>query len=412
MSKGDDIMNVRIIIFGTGKGAIDFIERCNKENVDIVAFCDNDKNKWGTAFYNRIIISPEDITLYDFKYIVIASSFYNEITLQLLEMGIKRDDIRYVCKKLEYKEFMEEHYAELYNDEVCREIVNRIVERDLKNEIYRVSSKEKICKRLYKKYSGKELDFQNTKTLDEKIQYLMVFVNGEREALCTDKYEVRKYIESKEIEGLEIAKMYGVYNSVEEINFDELPDSFVLKATHSCSANILCEYKKKLNIYDAKKKMSDWLKEDYSTYAGEFHYGLIKPRIICEEYLKDGNLQDLTDYKFHCFSGKADSVLLCTERSKKLKLNYLDMDYKPLYYEVDSIRGTNIPLKPECFDRMKEIAEELSKPFPFVRVDLYLINGNIYFGELTFTPQAGRIAYLTEEAQEKMGQLLDVNYKG
>lgn len=405
-------MKVKIIIFGTGKGSIDFISKCNMDKVEVLAFCDNDDKKWDKVFCDRKVINPYHIKYYDFKYIVIASSFYKEITLQLLGMGIEKDDIRYVCKKLEYKEFMEGHYAELYSETSCREILNNIMERDLKKEIYRISSKEEICTRLYKKYSGKEINFNDPRTLNEKMQYLMAFVNGEREALCTDKYAVKSYIESKQIKGLSIAKLYGVYDSVEQIDFDELPECFVFKATHSCDCNIPCENKQELNIYEAKKQMSDWLKEDYSTYAGEFHYGLVKPRIICEEYLKDENVQDLIDYKFHCFCGKADSVLLCTERSTGLKLNYLDMDYKPLYYEVESIRGTNIPLKPKCFDKMKEIAEELSKPFPFVRVDLYLINGDIYFGELTFTPQAGRIAYLTEEAQEKMGQLLDINYKG
>lgn len=202
---------------------------------------------------------------------------------------------------------------------------------------------------------------------------------------CTDKYEVRKYIENLGYSNI-LNELYGVYNSFEEIDFNKIPNKFALKCTHGCAYNIICNDKKKLDIAKTKKKIDKFMKEKYGYATSELHYLKIKPRIICERYLCDENDKMPMDYKIYCFNGIAKCILVCSERDTVLKLNMYDLSWNELPYIKEKYTNKKSISKPLNLKKMLRIAEDLSKPFPFVRVDLYNDNGKIIFGELTFTP--------------------------
>lgn len=243
----------------------------------------------------------------------------------------------------------------------------------------------------------RRIDLKNPKTLDEKIQWLK-FHDYKDNALirdCADKYRVREYVEESGC-GEILNELYGAYDRIEDIPWNELPDKFVIKWNFGCGQNLICRDKSKLDIEDAKRKLEKWYKERdtfYLTYA-ELQYRGIKPKLVCEKFIEseDGGLP--VDYKFYCFGGHAACVLVCEGRNldgKGADFYFFDRDWNLLRYNKSGMKapeGFTLP-KPEGMDRLFEYAEKLSKPFPFVRADFYLENGKPYFGELTFTPGGG-----------------------
>ena len=253
--------------------------------------------------------------------------------------------------------------------------------------------------------TNQDLNLKNPVTFNDKIRYMMLWVHGDKETELADKYLVRNYLKKKGLEKL-APKVYGVYNSVDEIDPKTLPSRFVLKCNHGCGKIQFCEQKKRFDFDSAKRALADALAEDYATFLLEPHYHNIKRKIICEEFLpcKSGSLPK--DYKFYCYDGKVECVLVCSERAKKLRLDYYDLDWNYLPYAKPSYRlGKKIP-KPKHLDEMVKIATKLSKGFPFVRVDLYDFDDGIRFSELTFTPAAGAVPYNTDEALTYLGSLI------
>lgn len=241
----------------------------------------------------------------------------------------------------------------------------------------------------------------NDKTMNLKFSYK----DNELVIKCTDKYEVRQYIEKIECEEI-LNEIYGVYESVDEIDFDKLPDKFVLKCTHGCAYNIICFDKKILDIEATKRKLNKWLKETYGWATGELHYTKIKPRIICEKFIETENNELPVDYKFYCFNGICKGILVCSERIKKLKLNFFNSNWQELKYIKDYERGSTDIKKPDNLKEMIKYAEKLSKDFKFVRVDLYSNEDKIVFGELTFTPACCCAPYYSKLGNEELGKLL------
>ena len=264
---------------------------------------------------------------------------------------------------------------------------------------------------LYYNAFGKKLNLKNPKTFNEKIQWLIINSYGQREGRLADKYLVRDYVKSKGLESI-LPKVYGVYDECEEINLNKLPDTFVLKTNHGSGTVFICDDKNKFNFEECKKKLSNLLAEDFSKKTLEYHYHYIDPKIICEEYIKQDNKRNPDDYKIYCFNGKAECILVCTEREEKLKLDYYDLNWNYLNYVPDKYKSKKNHPKPPKLKDMINIAEKLSKDFPFVRVDLYNVNGKIYFGELTFTPASGLIKYNTNEAQIYLGKLINLKSEG
>lgn len=260
---------------------------------------------------------------------------------------------------------------------------------------------------LYYRVLGKRLNLRNPKDFNEKIQWLMVYKYGEKEGKLADKFLVRNYVKNKGLSNL-LCEIYGVYNNFNEIDFNCLPDEFVLKTNHGSGDVFICNDKKKFDFDKCSKVLQENLSKDYSKQSLEYHYHYIEPKIICEQYLKDSYRKNPLDYKFYCFNGKVECILLCSEREKELKLDYYDLNWNYLNYSKEEYRSNIKHEKPNNLIEMIEVAQKLSENFKFVRVDLYNINNKIYFGELTFTPAAGLVNYNTKEALDYFGSLINL----
>lgn len=269
-----------------------------------------------------------------------------------------------------------------------------------------------MLKILYRISMRKKLDLNNPITLNEKIQWLKLNDRNPKYSILVDKYAARDYI-ANILGGNYLVPLIEVYDSVADIDWDKLPERFVLKCTHGSHCNIICSDRSTLDIDKAKKDLEFWMKQSWYVLGREWAYKNVKPRIIAEEYITDkAETKVLTDYKFYCFDGKVDSVLLCIDREiNDPKFYFFDKNWNLKRY---NLRGRNAPNnftidKPEQMNEMFKIAEKLSKGFKFVRVDLYCSNGNIYFGELTLYPASGFDANRLPEADIMFGNLIKLD---
>lgn len=276
----------------------------------------------------------------------------------------------------------------------------------LRATLYRASPLALVQYR-YRRATGRWYNPRNTRTFDEKLLWLMLYWRHPLKSRCADKYAVRSYVEENGLSHL-LSQLLGVYSSAEEIPFEELPDRFALKATHGCNFNIICADKRRLDTADAIRKLNGWLKVDISRLGAELHYAAIPPRIVCEEFLegRPGTAPD--DYKVYCFHGKAHCTMACTDRTDQgANYDFYDLAWsRKLPYSKGSLKGGRDVPKPVGYEEMIRAAEILAKPFPFVRVDFYSVNGRVVFGEMTFTPHGCIDTGYTDEAQAVMGQLI------
>ena len=266
------------------------------------------------------------------------------------------------------------------------------------------------CKLLYFIRTKEIPNLKNPKNFNEKTTWLKLYEysNNPLVIKCADKYDVREYVEDKGHKEI-LNELYGVYDNFDDINFDKLPNKFALKCTHGCAYNIICCYKSKFNKKEARKKVNKWMNEKYGYATTELHYTKIKPKIIIEKYLCDDNSKMPLDYKFYCFNGKVKCILVCSERDTNLKLSYYDLNWNRIDYEKESWSSNVDIKKPKKLEEMIKISEHLSKDFPYVRVDLYNDNGNIIFGELTFTPACCCAPYYNKKGNEELGEMLVIN---
>ena len=254
-------------------------------------------------------------------------------------------------------------------------------------------------------YHGYKLDLKNPRTFLEKLQWQKYFGKIEEYSKYIDKYEVREYVESV-IGDKYLVPLVGVYHTVEEIPFNKLPGSFVIKATHGSGWNIIIKDKSNINWQHCQSKLNKWLHTNYYKKTGEINYKDIKPRIIIEEYLNEPS-GNILDYKLWCFNGKFQFIGIHGDRHIKAKAVLLDDDWNPLpIYYPDIPEWDEIPLRPNKLSEMIEVAEKLSAIFPFVRVDLYYVIDKIYFSELTFTPGDGFNISLPKDLDLKYGRLI------
>lgn len=254
-------------------------------------------------------------------------------------------------------------------------------------------------KLFYKWLMHRPLDLDNPRTYTEKIQWLKLYDRNPLYTKMVCKYDAKEYVKS--ILGEEyIIPTIGVWDSVEDIDFDSLPNQFVLKCTHDSGGLVICKDKSKLDIYSAKKKLKKCLNTNYYITSKEWPYKNVKRRIIAEKYMVDESGYELKDYKFFCFGGKVKALFVATDRGvegEETKFDFFDENFKHLPLTNGHPNTKKTPKKPEFFDEMKRIAEILSKNIPHVRVDLYNINGKIYFGEMTFAHWSGFVPFQPEE---------------
>ena len=285
------------------------------------------------------------------------------------------------------------------------------IKRILKKVYYKILwllPKRLATKIRYEVSTHKKFNMNNPKDFNQKICYLLANKYGDLETKCADKYKMREYVKEKGLEEY-LPELYGVYNNAKDINFESLPKEYVLKTNHGCGNTII---KNKNDVLDEKKvikKLNKSLKENYGKKSLEYQYCNIKPLIVCEEYIKEGQKKNPTDYKFYCFRGKVGCILVCSERETDLKLDYYDLKWnKKENYSKKEYRSDKVHEKPKNLEKMIDIASKLSVDFPFVRIDLYNTDGKIYIGEMTFTSSGGIEKDTTDEFLEYFGDFIEI----
>lgn len=253
---------------------------------------------------------------------------------------------------------------------------------------------------------GRFPNLDNPQTFNEKLQWLKLHDKHSEYTRMVDKYEAKKYV--KEILGEEyIIPTLGVWDKFEDIDFDKLPSQFVLKCTHDSGGLVICPDKSKLDINKAREKINKSLKKNYFLEHREYPYRDVKPRIIAEKFMVDESGTELKDYKFFCFNGKCKMLFVATDRNiNDVKFDFFDENFNHLPFRQGHPWANKEIKKPTGFDKMIELSEKLSQNFLHARVDLYDINGKIYFGELTFFHFSGNVPFDPEEWDYKIGEWL------
>lgn len=278
------------------------------------------------------------------------------------------------------------------------------------------NNRKKLLEIKYRKRFGRDIDWENPKTLNEKILWLELYSDTSMWTKLADKYLVREYVKEKGYEHI-LVKLYGKWDSAESIDWRKLPNQFVMKVNNGSGDVLVCRDKSKLDIKKKTKKFAKLLSKPFGYQTGELHYVAIPPCIIAEELLdntKQGIDSDtLIDYKIWCFDGKPETIVTYYNRhrdSVEIAAYDIDWNYYPEYsnYTKHFIKAKQLLPKPQSLQEMLNIASALSKGFPEVRVDLYEIDGKPYFGELTFTSSCGMMVSFTEEYQEYLGGLVRI----
>jgi hypothetical protein len=252
------------------------------------------------------------------------------------------------------------------------------------------------------------LHLRNPKTYPHKVQWLKLYGNLEQFTDYADKYEVRKYIEAINCQD-HLIPMIGVWDAFDEVPFDKFPDKFVIKATHGSGYNVIVTDKKTMNVDEMREKFNKWMGENYYNVSREPQYRLCKPRIIAEEYI-DGDDGDLKDFKFYCFNGKPEIIVIASNRKTSLTIDVVDLKWNRFPATIGTYPNSKtLPDRPVQLDDMLKLAKKLSADFPFVRVDLYESHNKVYFGELTFTPGSGLEKFGPEDFNDWCGSMIDLS---
>jgi|LSQX01.2.fsa_nt_gb hypothetical protein len=258
--------------------------------------------------------------------------------------------------------------------------------------------------------TGHRLNLKNPKRFTEKLQWYKLYYRNPLMVQCVDKYDVREYVRSKGLEDI-LIPCYGVFNSVEEIDWESLPDSFVMKDTLGGGGNsvAIVRSKENNNILDLKTKAEAWASKpinkkgsgrEWPYYSGKKHRIIIEHLLVDEDHVEEG----INDYKIYCFNGKPFCIHVDYARFGNHRRNYYDTSWNRLNVESNYPKSEHDFLAPANLEKMLDIAHRLSSDFPFVRVDLYNIKGNIFFSEMTFFPASGYMWYRPDEFDFILGE--------
>ena len=270
-------------------------------------------------------------------------------------------------------------------------------------------SDKAFIKLIYRLRMGKKLNLENPQTFTEKLQWLKLYDHNPQYCQMANKLQMRDFVKARIGEGHTV-KVLDTYDSWQQIDFSKLPKAFVLKTTHDSGSYVICKDKDSLSekqIKEAKKKINRSLRRNYYKTTREWQYKNIKPQIIVEEFLDDGQ-NNLTDYKFFCFNGKCEFLYIMEEASSAPTQVILDANFNRLPFRMEDEPSETMPQKPACLEEMLSYAQKLSQGIPFLRVDMYLVNGKIYIGELTFYHYGGYIPFSPPEWDLKLGKKLDI----
>ena len=258
----------------------------------------------------------------------------------------------------------------------------------------------------YRMFFGHFCNLQTPRTYNEKLQWLKLYNRKPEYTQMVDKYEAKKYV--ADIIGEQyIIPTLGVWDRFEDIDFDTLPNRFVLKCTHDSGGLVICRDKSKLDISEARKIINKSLNRNYYYMHREWPYKNVRPQIIAEKYMEDESGYELKDYKWFCFDGVPKALYIAKDRGvegEETKFDFYDEEFNHLPFTNGHPNSTHCRLKPQGFEKMKELAAKLSQGHPHLRVDFYDINGKIYLGELTFYHWSGMVPFEPEEWDYKFGE--------
>ena len=261
----------------------------------------------------------------------------------------------------------------------------------------------------YWRFYGKKINLKNPTTFIEKLLWLKLYNYSKNDLVkkCSDKFLVRDYVTSCGLENT-LIPLIDSFDDPNQINFDALPNQFVLKWNFGCGFNIVCKNKKELDFKKTINQLKKWQKTNYYRPNAELQYKNVEKKLLCEKFITNGVDSVIPDYKIYCFHGEPKAILVIHDRGNNIKAEFFDTEWKRL----ESPKKYNSVLKPtEAPKQLKtllEMSRVLSKPFPFVRCDYYIVDNKIYFGELTFTPAGGMYASETAINGKEMGELLDI----
>lgn len=273
-----------------------------------------------------------------------------------------------------------------------------------------IKNDKKYIQFLWKHRMNYPLNLDNPQTYNEKLQWLKLYNRKPEYTLMVDKHLVKEYV--ADIIGNEhIIPTLGVWENVEDIDFDVLPQQFVLKCTHDSGGLVICKNKENLDIINAKNKLKKSLNTNFYLCGREWPYKNVKPRIIAEKYMVDESGYELKDYKFLCFDGEPKILYIATDRynpCEETKFDFYDLEFNHLPFKLGHPNSINRKQRPLGFDEMLKYARALSVGIPHVRVDFYEINGKIYFGELTFFQDCGFVPFEPQDWDYKLGDLINL----
>ncbi len=264
---------------------------------------------------------------------------------------------------------------------------------------------DSICiQMMYFYHFHKFANLKDPKTFNEKLQWLKLHDRNPEYTIMVDKYLVKDYV-AKKIGDEYIIPTLGVWNSPEEIDFEALPNQFVLKWNHDSGSIVICKDKNVLNVNEAMCKLQRGKKYSGYWYGREWPYKNVEPKIIAETYMEDDLFPELIDYKFMCFDGKVKVIFTCSGRysSEGLRVTFYDREWNKLPFIRHYKACSETQKKPSTFDKMVFLAEQLATDIPFVRIDFYEINGKPYFGEITLFPGSGFEPFTPSEWDLKLG---------
>lgn len=265
-------------------------------------------------------------------------------------------------------------------------------------------------KLFFKVMMNQKLDLENPRTFNEKLQWLKLYDHNPEYTIMVDKYAVKDYVADK------IGKEYiiptlGVWDSFDYIDFDELPDRFVLKCTHDSGGLVICNDKKTLDLANARNKLEQSMKRNYYWNGREWPYKNVRPRILAEQYMGNGSSDHLKDYKLFCFGGVPRMTLVCSERFSKdgLREDFFDENWNHLPIKRKTHENSILSIEcPEQYELMKQLAAKISDKMIFTRIDFYEISNKVYFGEITFYPACGFEGFEPDEWDLKLGQWIKI----
>lgn len=263
---------------------------------------------------------------------------------------------------------------------------------------------------MFRSRMGYWMNWRNPKTFNEKLQWLKIHDRNPLYTKLVDKYEVRKYI-AETIGEEYLIPLLGVWDNVNDIDFEKLPNQFVLKCTHDSGSVIICKNKQDFNIRETKIKLSKALRIKYYTLSREWPYKKVKPRIIAEQFLHDEIGEDIKDYKIFCFNGQSKYIQVDIDRFTNHQRNIFNLMWEKQDFSIALEQSQKYIEKPNCLENMIQLSNLLSTGIPHVRCDWYEIKGKPFFGEMTFFHGAGFERFTPIEWDKKFGDLIDFNQK-